>query len=143
MPRGREPTRGISEALRLARSRGCVMKYCPDEENLCDFMIRTPAQLVFVRVKRFLKILSAPETIEAELHDRISLLRSLPESDAIACEIWIYSKHLTFRFFRITETGIVEIENERVVTGSPDGSTGIPSSIPPLPEGGSTAPQPS
>jgi len=119
------------------------MKFCSDEEKLCDFMIRTPTQLIFVRVKRFLKILSAPETIESELRDRVLLLRSFPVSDAIVSELWVYSKHLTFRFFRVTGTGIIEIENEGGKMGTRTGSAGIPTTAASLPDGGSTGPQPS
>jgi hypothetical protein len=86
------------------------MKFCPGPESMCDFQIRTPVHVVFVRVRRFLRILAPLAEIEAEHRNIIQLLRSFPASDSILRELWVYSKHGTYRYFRVTGTGIVEID---------------------------------
>jgi hypothetical protein len=110
MTRGRPVTKGVADAIRLAGARGYVMKFYPGPESMCDFLIRTPVHVIFVRVKRFLRILAPPAEIESEHRDLIQLLRSFPVSDSILRELWVYSKHGTYRYFRVTDTGIMEID---------------------------------
>jgi len=129
MTRGRPVTRGVSDAVRIAKGRGTVMQFCAGTECVSDFMIRTPAHLVFVRVKRFIKILSPVAAIEAEHEEIIGEIRSLPSSDAILYELWVYSKHGTYRFFRIMENGIREIGRD----GSVPAGAGREMPLPALP----------
>ncbi len=110
MTRGRPVTKGVMDAIRIAGARGCVMKFCPGPESMCDFQIRTPVHVIFIRVKRFVRILAPLAEIEAEHRSFIQLLRSFPVSDSILRELWVYSKHGTYRYFRVTDTGIVEID---------------------------------
>jgi hypothetical protein len=115
MTRGRKVTRGVDNAIRIAGTRGCVMKFCSGPESMCDFMIRTPTSLVFVRVKRFDRITSGLPVIEAEHRSQVLQLRSFPGSAIITRELWIYSKHGTYRYFRVGNTTLEEID----ITGLP------------------------
>jgi len=129
MTRGRPVTRGVDNAIEIARARGCVMKFYSGPESVCDLMIRSPVHLIFVRVKRFDRILSTPKEIEEEHRDLILQLRSFPVSGLIIRELWVYSKHGTYRFFRLGDTSIEEIDRESISPGmpeegvSPDGGT--------------------
>jgi hypothetical protein len=112
MTRGRPVSKALDDALPVARGRGTVMRFCPETESTCDLMIRTSVHLVIVRVKRVCKIRCTAEAIEAELHEWLILLRSFPVSKSILCEIWVYTKQGSWRFFRVGSTGLVEIDRD-------------------------------
>ncbi|MCX6691154.1 MAG: hypothetical protein NTW33_03650 [Methanoregula sp.] len=109
MTRGRPVTKALDEALLIAKTRGDVMKFCPDTESACDMMIRTSVHLVFVRIKRVCKIRCTKEEIGAELQEWIILLRSFPVSESILCELWVYTKQNSWRYFRVGSSGLEEI----------------------------------
>ena len=121
MTRGRKVTQGVENAIRIAGTRGCVMKFCTGPECMCDFMIRTPVTIVFVRVKRFIRILSPLPVIEGEHRNLVLQLRSFPGSDNISRELWLYSKHGTFRYFRIGTTILEEIDVNGLPLRMPEG----------------------
>jgi hypothetical protein len=109
MTRGRPITKALDEALLIAKARGDVMKFCPETESVCDLMIRTSVHLVFVRIKRVCKIRCTKEEIGAECQEWLILLRSFPVSESILCELWVYTKQNSKRYFRVGSTGLVEI----------------------------------
>jgi len=109
MTRGRPVTKALDDALPVARARGDVMRFCPETESACDLMIRTSVHLVFVRIKRVCKIRCTKEEIGAELQEWLILLCSLPVSESILCELWVYTKQNSWRYFRVGSTGLVEI----------------------------------
>jgi hypothetical protein len=78
-------------------------------ESVCDFFIRTAACVVFVKTRRTDKIIATIKEIEHAYQDLIAELRLFPASAQILLELWIYSKHGTYRFFRIGETGLAEV----------------------------------
>jgi len=110
MTRGRTVTQGVEDAILTARTRGCVMKFYSGPESVCNLMIRTSVHLIFVRVKRVVRILCTLKEIEEEHRDLIVQLRSFPVSGLIIRELWIYSKHGTYRYFRVGDAGIEEID---------------------------------
>jgi hypothetical protein len=74
-----------------------------------DFAIVGTSPIAFVRVKYLTRILASLEKIEAEFRHEVLLLRSIAQNAAISCELWLCSKHGTWRFFRVTADGIAEI----------------------------------
>jgi hypothetical protein len=111
MTKGRRPTTGLDDAILTARARGEVMKFCPDLERVCDFMIRSTGHLVFVRVKRVSRLQCTQKEIEKECNETIQLLRSLPGSGPVIRELWIYTRH-GWRYFRVGDTGIERIDKD-------------------------------
>lgn len=120
MRRGRPSTTGINDAVTIAKKRGCVMRVMYSSDCVCDFLIRTVTHVAFVRAVRFEKIILPVEEIQRECREIISELRLFPPSEQIHLEIWAYSKHGTYRFFRINTTGLEEIPE------SPEPETAIP-----------------
>jgi len=112
MTRGRPVSKALTDALPVARARGNVMRFCPETESACDLMIRTSVHLVFVRVKRIRKIRCTKEEIGAELQEWVIVLRSLPVSESILSELWVYTKQGSKRYFRIGSTGMMEIDKD-------------------------------
>jgi hypothetical protein len=78
-------------------------------ERVCDFFIRTSACVVFVNTRRTDKIIATIKEIEPAYQDLIAELRLFRASAQILLELWIYSKHGTYCFFRIGEAGIAEV----------------------------------
>lgn len=109
MTKGRPATRGIDDAIAIARKRGCVMRIAYGLDSTCDFLIRTVAYIVFAKIRRMDRITATASGIGHEFRDIIGELRLFPKSKEILLELWIYSKHGTYRFFRIMEYGLVEI----------------------------------
>jgi len=109
MKRGRPATRGIDTAFGIAQKRGCVMRVVNTPESVCDFFIRTVMLIIFVRVVRIEKIVAPVREIEHQCRGTIAELRLFPPSPQIRLELWVYSKHGTYRFFRLTEAGLEEI----------------------------------
>lgn len=109
MTKGRPATRGVDDAVVIGRRRGCVSKIVYGLESVFDFFIRTAAFVVFVKTRRTDKIIATIKEIEHAYQDLIAELRLFPASAQILLELWIYSKHGTYRFFRIGEAGLAEV----------------------------------
>lgn len=126
MTRGRPVTKALDDALPVARARGAVLRFCPDTESTCDLMIRTPVHLIFVRVKRVGSIRCTKEEIAAELQEWIIMLHSFPVSESILCELWVYTKQNSWRYFRVGNTGLVEIGRDGTPVRLPEKGPAIP-----------------
>ena len=109
MTRGRLPKKGLGDAILVARTRGIVLIFQQDAESVCNFMIMSDGRVVFVRVRKARRIRGTREEIEREFRDPIMGLRSFPSSGLIFKELWTYSRYGIWRFFRIEDTGMVEI----------------------------------
>jgi len=109
MTRGRLPRKGLGYAIIVAMARGTVMSFLQNRESVCDFMIMGNGNLVVVRVRKARRIRGTREEFEREFRDTIKGLRSFPSSGLIFKELWIYSRYGIWRYFRIDDTGIVEI----------------------------------
>jgi hypothetical protein len=112
MTKGRPATTGVDDAVIIAHKRGCVMRIVYGLESICDLVIRTAAYVAFVKARRTDKITATIREIEHTYQDLIAELRLFPVSAEILRELWIYSKHGTYRFFRISMAGIDEVDRD-------------------------------
>lgn len=113
------PRRALPDALPLAHRRGKVQVAESGPENMYNFTIVSPDLVTFVRVKFIPRILVAPADILADFRDVIVRLRAIVQAGVISRELWLRSKHGTWRFFRVTADGIIEIdERGQVLTGT-------------------------
>jgi len=119
MTKGRPATSGVDDAVIIAHKRGCVMRIVHGLESVCDLVIRTAAYVAFVKARRTDKITATIREIEHTYRDLIAELRLFPVSAEILRELWIYSKHGTYRFFRIRETGLVEVDQHGMPVSRP------------------------
>ncbi len=113
MTRGRHPIRAIDNAKDIAEKRGLVRYYARTPGRLCDFSIVTPYGLAEVRIKPMRHLRSTPEWLEREASGDIAALKMYPSSQQISRELWISSPQYFRRYFRVTDTGLIEL--------SPDG----------------------
>jgi hypothetical protein len=110
MKRGPNMPQGISFAVPVALRRGHVMVFVPSPRNLAEFLITGNGWFVMVRVRLARKLYAGIPEIEAEFRDAITGLRLVSRCAWVSCELWLYSRYGTLRHFRVTDTGIVEIE---------------------------------
>ena len=107
MTRGRPATTGIKGAAVVARARGEFIPFSHSPEGIFSFMIRTPCAMIFVRVQ-YVNVLHESAAKIQELHrDLIPELRA--RSGPAPAELWPYNKHGSYRYFRIGDTGLIEL----------------------------------
>lgn len=109
MTKGRPATRGVDDAVVIARTRGCTMRIQHGLESICDLMVRTATHIIIIKTRRFDRITATVAEIGHECHGPIGELRLFPQSAQIALELWVYNKHGTYRFFRVGVAGLAEI----------------------------------
>jgi hypothetical protein len=87
-------------------------------------MIRTPATLTFVRVQYVTSLHLPVADVGEQHHDLIAQLRS--RCSPAAAELWPYNKHGSYRYFRIRDNGLTELDNrgDAMATGEQDGNAG-------------------
>jgi len=112
MTRGRPPQKGLDDAIPVARMRGAVLHFRQEEECAADFEILSADQIIIVRVKRTRRLHCSIQEIKEQFSEPILRLRSLPASAFLYRELWVWSQYGTWRFFRLLDTGIVEIDRD-------------------------------
>jgi hypothetical protein len=124
MTRGPAPVIWKDAALPVAQNRGQVMIFSHSVRNLADFVIAGSGTLAFVRMRKVQCLHSPPEKIEADLRNEISMLRRIP-GGSIVREVWPYSRYGVLRFFRVEETGLVELgtDGKMIVTSPKETAT--------------------
>jgi hypothetical protein len=110
MIRTARPHRALPEAIAIARQRGNVQVAVRGPEARYHFTIDATTTGAFVRVRFTPRILASPADIAAEFREEILRLRAIMRDVAISRELWLRSKHGTWRFFRVTAEGLVEID---------------------------------
>jgi hypothetical protein len=127
MSRGRQPVRAQDAAIPIAENRGLVMRYQHRRGNTCDMTIMIAGLVVFVTVKRLDRLTCLPEDIAHDFSGAISLLRFIVSSPGISRELWLCTPHGAWRFFRILDDRIIELDRDgRQVENSGTGSVVLP-----------------
>jgi hypothetical protein len=117
MTRGPRPWRALDAAVVLAHLRGLVQIAERRPDYLYDFTISYSGCVAFVCVRPISRILALPGEIIAEFRHEIHDLRLIAAGDGISRELWIRSKHGSWRFFRVTDDGIVELDRNGNLMG--------------------------
>jgi hypothetical protein len=120
MTRGRHPVKALEKAEGVAEIRGVVRYYVRGPDHICDFSITSPATLAQVRIKRMRYIRCTLRWLERDAMDEIAGLKMFQSSQEISRELWISSPKYFLRFFRVCDTGLMEL--------GPDGRPLLPKS---------------
>jgi len=112
MSRGPRPHRALAEAIPIAQVRGVIQMSGLGPDRIFDISIISRIPVAFVRVMFAPQILGAVTRIAVDFKDEISQLRIIARDAAITAELWMRSKHGTWRFFLVTGTGLVEIDRD-------------------------------
>ena len=112
MTRGRRPVRTQERALEIAEKRGTVQQYRNGPGMICNFMIIIPGCLAQVRLKRVRHLRCTLQWLEREAAEELAGLRLIASSLEISRELWICAPNSSFRFFRICNTLLVELDRD-------------------------------
>lgn len=115
MTRGRKPLMALREAGLIARKRGDTRHFMHEPGMICNFVIYCLGFVAHVRIKRVTRLRCTHAVIEREAADALAVLRSIASGSGISRELWVYLPRGSFRFFRVTDTGLVELERDGTV----------------------------
>lgn len=119
MTRGPRPWKALDDAIPIAKARGFIQMGMGGPERIYDISIVSKIPITFVSVMFAPKILATiPELVDYYRKD-LARLRLIARDAAITIELWIRSRHGTWRFFQVTPNSLVEIDREgkRIETG--------------------------
>jgi hypothetical protein len=110
MSRGPRPHRALAEAVPIAKARGIVQLAQGGPERVFDIAIVSKVPVAFARVMFAPEILATIQQLADEFKEEIAELRVIARDKAITAELWLRSKHGTWRFFLVTPNSLVEID---------------------------------
>jgi hypothetical protein len=119
MSRGPRPHRALAEAIPIAKARGIIQLAMSGPERIFDIAIVSKIPVTFSRVMFAPAILATVHELADYYRQEIAQLRLIARDAAITAELWIRSKHGTWRFFLVTPSTLVEIDRggKRIETG--------------------------
>ena len=119
MSRGPRPHRALEEAVPIAKARGIVQMTMSGPERIFDIAIISKVPVTFARVMFAPAILATIQELTDEFKEEVAQLRLIARDAAITAELWLRSKHGTWRFFLVMPNSLVEIDREgkRIVSG--------------------------
>jgi hypothetical protein len=119
MTRGPRPHRALAEAIPIAKVRGIVQLALSGPERIFDIAIISKVPVTFARIMFAPEILALIQQLADDFKEEIAQLRVIARDAAITAELWLRSKHGTWRFFLVTPSTLVEIDRDgkRLVLG--------------------------
>jgi hypothetical protein len=112
MTRGPRPPKAIDEAIPIAKARGIIQLTMSGPERIYDISIISKIPVTFSRVMFAPQILATIHELADYYRKEIAQLRLIARDAAITAELWIRSKHGTWRFFLVTPDFLVEIDRD-------------------------------
>jgi hypothetical protein len=112
MSRGPRPHKAIAEAIPIARARGVVQLSTSGPERVYDISIISKIPITFARVMFAPEILATIQQLAEDFSKEITQLRIIARDAAVTAELWLRSKHGTWRFFLVTANSLVEIDRD-------------------------------
>ena len=112
MSRGPRPHRALAEAIPIAKARGIIQMTLSGPERIFDIAIISKIPVTFTRVLFAPEILASIQQLGTDFKDEITQLRIIARDAAITAELWLRSKHGTWRFFLVMPNSLVEIDRE-------------------------------
>jgi hypothetical protein len=112
MTRGPRPHRALAEAIPIAKARGMIQMAMSGPERIFDIAIISKIPVTFSRVMFAPKILAGIHELADYYKKEIAQLRLIVRDAAVTAELWIRSKHGTWRFFLVTPNSLVEVDRE-------------------------------
>ena len=101
MTRGPRPHRALAEAIPIAKARGIIQIALSGPERIFDIAIISKVPVTFTRVMFAPEILATIQRLADDFKEEIAQLRVIARDTAITAELWLRSKHGTWRFFLV------------------------------------------
>ncbi len=112
MTRGPRPHRALTEAIPIAKTRGIVQMTLSGPERIFDIAIISKIPVTFTRVMFAPEILATTLQLAKDFKEEIAQLRVIARDKTITAELWLRSKHGTWRFFLVMPNSLVEIDRQ-------------------------------
>lgn len=112
MSHGPRPHRALEEAIPIAKARGVIQMAMSGPERVFDIAIVSKIPVTFTRVMFAPEILATIQQLANDFKEEIGQLRIIARDKAITAELWLRSKHGTWRFFLVTPNSLVEIDRD-------------------------------
>jgi len=128
--RGRPPQKGLDVAIPIAKERGQVMEFRQTSENPCEFLIIGNGCLALVRVRKARRLHGTLAEVEKDFSDAVIQARTIPCGGPVSRELWLYSRFCVMRFFRIADTGLVEIDRHGLPLVTSPAEPAAPAALP-------------
>ena len=109
MTRGPESTTGFAAALPVARQRGHVDRFLHGQGSRAEFLIAGSVMLAIVRLHKASRLHGTVADIAAAFREVIEDLRMYPAVGPVSRELWLFSRYGVLRYFRVEDSGILEI----------------------------------
>lgn len=122
MKRGQLSEKVRDGMLERAQQRGLVQLFQHRKGNVCDLSILSPGLVSLISVVRLIRLSSTPDEILYEFAGVIGRLRFIASSPAISRELWLRTPRGAWRFFRVLDDGIAELDRY----GMPLANAGVP-----------------
>jgi len=100
----------LREAVLIAKKRGETRQFMHEPYLICNFVIYCPGFVAHVRIKRVTRIHCPHAWIERDAADALATLRTIASGPGISRELWAFLPRGSFRFFRVTDTGLIELD---------------------------------
>ncbi len=118
MNRSIRPHKVFAEAIPIAQARGLARKAMSGPEQIYDISIVSKIPYVFARVMFAPEILAPIAELAEYYAKEIARLRLIARAVAGSAELWIRSKHGSWRFFLVTPDSLAEIDREGKLLGA-------------------------
>jgi hypothetical protein len=105
----------LREAVLIAKKRGETRQFMHEPGTICNFVIYCPGFVAHVRIKRVTRVHCSHAWIEREAADALAALRAIASGSGISRELWVFLPRGAFRFFRVEDTGLVELSRDGAV----------------------------
>jgi hypothetical protein len=109
----------LTEAIPIAKPRGIIQIALSGPERIFDIAIISKVPVAFARVMFAPAILATIPHLADDFKEEIAQLRIIARDKAITAELWLRSKHGTWRFFLVMPDTLVEIDHRgnRLMSG--------------------------
>jgi hypothetical protein len=114
----------LREAVLIAKKRGETRQFMYEPGMICNFVIYCPGIVAHVRIKRVTRVHCDHAWIEQEAADALMTLRAIASGSGISRELWVFLPRGAFRFFRVEDAGLVELDRDG--EGMPEKANPVP-----------------
>jgi hypothetical protein len=105
----------LREAVLIAKKRGETRQFMHEPGTICNFVIYCQGFVAHVRIKRVTRVHCDHAWIEREAADALAALQAIASGPAISRELWVFLPRGAFRFFRVEDTGLIELDRTGAV----------------------------
>jgi hypothetical protein len=102
----------LREAVLIAKKRGETRQFMYEPGMICNFVIYCPGIVAHVRIKRVTRVHCDHAWIGREAADALTALHAIASGPGISRELWVFLPRGAFRFFRVTDAGLVELSRD-------------------------------